>query len=66
MSISPADRERAHQVLDQLLDFLSARPPSSGNLRVGFNHLGAMHVETREMIAQLDRPLTDKPEQRKI
>jgi hypothetical protein len=66
MTVGEADRERAHQVLDRMLEILARNAPSSGALRVRFDRAGELHLEPRDMTAHLEGPLTPKSGERKI
>ena len=57
------DRERARHYLDRLLDLLAKHPPSSGALRIRFDRQGRLHLEWRDVVAELDGLLTHEPEQ---
>ena len=60
--IRPPERERAHQVLDRLLDLLAPHAPSSGVLRLRFDRDGRLHLETRDMVADLEHLVEDPRE----
>lgn len=53
-----AERARAHLALDRLLDLLLEHPPSSGALRVRFDRHGRLHLEWRDVVAELEGLLT--------
>jgi len=53
-----ADRARAHRALDRLLDLLAAHPPSSGALRIRVDTQGHVHLEWRDVVAELNGLLT--------
>jgi hypothetical protein len=57
-TLSPTERERAHRALDYLIELLKAHPPSSGALRIRFDRHGRLHLEWRDVVAELDGLLT--------
>ena len=59
-TLSPAEQERAHRALDRLLELLKAHPPSSGALRIRFDRQERLHLEWRDVVAELDGLLTDE------
>jgi hypothetical protein len=60
------DRERARCALDRLLELLAAHPPSSGALRIRFDRQGHLHLEWRDVVAELDGLLTHDCEGRTL
>ncbi len=59
-AIAERDRIRAHHALDRLLELLAQHPPSSGALRIRFDRQGALHLEWRDVVAELGNLLTRK------
>ncbi len=57
------ERARAHRALDRLMELLSAHPPSSGALRLRFDRQGHLHLEWRDVVAELDGLLTRNAEE---
>ncbi len=57
-----AERARAHRALDRLFDLLLMHPPSSGTLRIRFDRQGHLHLEWRDVVAELDGLLTRESE----
>ncbi len=64
--LTRAERERAHRALDRLLDLLKAHPPSSGALRIRVDRQGRLHLEWRDVVAELDGLLTHEDEERRL
>ena len=60
------DRARAHHALDRLFDLLIQHPPSSGALRLGFDSNGRLHLEWRDVVAELDGLLTHEEGRRTL
>ncbi len=60
--VPKADRARAHHALDRLLDLLQTHPPSSGALRIRFDRGGHLHLEWRDVVAELGGALTQEEE----
>jgi len=60
------DRERAHKALDRLIDLLRRHPPSSGALRIRCDRHGRLHLEWRDVVAELGSLLTDDEERRTL
>lgn len=65
--LTPSDRARAHQVLDRMLDLLANHSPSHGVLRVAFDRGRQLHVEARDIVAELGQapvpPAAPRPSQ---
>lgn len=53
-----AARARAHRALDRLFDLLLRHPPSSGALRIRIDRHGHVHLEWRDVVAEIDGLLT--------
>lgn len=67
MSVNPSDRARAHAALDRMLELLASHSPAHGVLRVAFDRRRQLHIEARDIVADLGQapapPASPRPPQ---
>ena len=64
--VSPADRERAHRVLDRVLDLLATHALSGGVLRFDVDRQGRLHLKARDLVADVEVLLTSPDSKRRL